>query len=110
LRHTGLARCSRRSKVLNGRLPLLRCFGGLWQANDVTRPTLASNVLRWPPIASIEQRVCSRYSRRWRSFRVGHYQHECFNRLTCVFAGEFPYLGDIGLATINPTFNFDAPR
>src|SRR6478672_1801856 len=36
-RHTGLARCSRRSKVLNGRLPLLRCLARLGQANDVRR-------------------------------------------------------------------------
>ena len=29
LRHTGLARCSRRSKVLNGRFPFLRCLARL---------------------------------------------------------------------------------
>ena len=45
--------------------PLLRCLARLWQANDVRRPTLTSDVLRWLTVTSIEQCVCSGHSRRW---------------------------------------------
>ena len=36
------------------RYPLLRRLAGLWQANDVRRPTLASDVLRRFAITSIK--------------------------------------------------------
>ena len=38
----------------NRGLPLLRRLTGLWQANDVRRPTFASDVLRRLPVTSIE--------------------------------------------------------
>ena len=89
-----LRAASRHSKVLNGRLPLFRCFAGLGQANDVRWTTFTRDVLWRLTITSVEERVCSGNSRRWRRFGVGHYRHERLNCLGGVCSGEFLYFGN----------------